>query len=298
MEKKDKMNNTSDISLSKQEDNNISEKEEEEEEKEKLILPKINKELIPTQYNKMTNFEKYKKITNQDVFITSNRINREKINLFKSNDINKEDFLIYKLLKEKIDISPYKNNNKSSNKKKKFVISEESLAHNSFFRKRQKKFLKEMKVSRLVTMPNSCKKIKIKNENIKSGEGDFLYDDSESENKGNDANRGNNKNNKNNLNLKLYDKVFENNKYKKLKSLEKKNIVLKDEGYDYYPSNWRKHRNCALKYKYDKNKNSIDGVTSLLQNINNRIKGTFDVFKVETENIFDDVLKNKDKITF
>ena len=56
--------------------------------------------------------------------------------------------------------------------------------------------------------------------------------------------------------------------------------------------------NCALKYRYDKNKKNINVVNALLKNINSRIKATFDGFKNETDDLFNDMLNNKEKLTF
>lgn len=43
---------------------------------------------------------------------------------------------------------------------------------------------------------------------------------------------------------------------------------------------------------------NINVINSILQNINNRIKATYDGFKNETDDLFNDMLNNKEKLTF
>ena len=61
---------------------------------------------------------------------------------------------------------------------------------------------------------------------------------------------------------------------------------------EYYPGEWKKARNCSLKYHYNKNKKSIDEVTELLQHIDGRVKVTFDIFKKTAEKDFDDIISS------
>ena len=182
---------------------------------------------------------------------------------------NNEDKIIYKLLKEKIDINNdrnyYLNQNKSSKNQ------------NTIYRRREVKELREVKVHKLLTNSRTYKNInKIKTL--------YLDDDNIV------------KNNGNNLNKKLYQEFNNTNKSKRFKTLEKKS-EKDDDSIEYYPNN-KKKINCALKYRYDKNKKSINAVNALLQNINNRIKATFDGFKNETDDLFNDMLNNKEKLTF
>ena len=55
------------------------------------------------------------------------------------------------------------------------------------------------------------------------------------------------------------------------------------------PGEWKKARNCSLKFLYNKNKKSIGEVTELLQNIDERVKITFAKFKKTAEKDFDDI---------
>ena len=105
------------------------------------------------------------------------------------------------------------------------------------------------------------------------------------------------KNNGINVNKKFYQQELnDNNKSKRYKTIEKKS-ENDDESIEYYPNN-KKKINCALKYRYDKNKKNINVINSILQNINNRIKATYDGFKNETDDLFNDMLNNKEKLTF
>lgn len=244
--------------------------------KEKLNLPKIKKELIPLQLSKVNSCKKEKfqrTKLDYETFLTSRKLDKY---LYNSNN---EDKIIYKLLKEKIDINNNRNyyiNLNKSTKKLKTEINEETLNQNSIFRRREAKELKEVKVRKLLTNSRTYKN----RSKIKSL---YLNDDNIV------------KNNGNNLNIKLYQDLNDSNKSKRFKTLEKKSE--KDESIEYYPNN-KKKINCALKYRYDKNRKSINVVNTLLQSINNRIKATFDGFKNETDDLFNDMLNNKEKLTF
>ena len=96
--------------------------------------------------------------------------------------------------------------------------------------------------------------------------------------------------------IKFYQQELnDTNKSKRFKTIEKKS-EKDDESIEYYPNN-KKKINCALKYRYDKNKKNIKIINVLLQNINNRIKATFHGFKNETDDLFNDMLNNKEKLT-
>ena len=268
-------NNKNDISNSKQEnkvdnDNNDKIDNEKEKEKEKLKLPKIQKEHIPFQLNK-TN-DKFEK----DTFLTSKIIDKEKLRI--SNDyisnLSNENKLIFDLLKQKINIR--KNRNPSQEKVYKSnnniltYINEASLYKNSHFRKREVKNLRKVKVSSLISTPtNIYKKINKDKNNLSC--------------------------NKKTIDIRLFQDI-NNNNLRRLKTIDKKGI--KHDTFDLIPSNLRKNRNCALKYKFNKNKGSIDVVASLLQNIGNKIKVSFDVFKNETEDNFNDFMYDNEKIDF
>lgn len=245
--------------------------------KEKLSLPKIKKELIPLQLSKINSYKRDKNQKSKfdfETFLTSRKLDKY---LYNSNN---EDKIIYKLLKEKIDINNNRNNcinqNKSS-KRLKTEINEETLNQNTIFRKREAKELKEVKVRKLLTNSRTYK-------NRNKMKSLYLNDDNKD------------KNNGNNLYIKLYQPDLNDiNKSKRFKTLEKKSE--KDDSIEYYPNN-KKKINCALKYRYDKNKKNINVVNALLKNINSRIKATFDGFKNETDDLFNDMLNNKEKLTF
>lgn len=249
--------------------------------KDKLSLPKIKKELIPLQLSKINSYKKDKiqrAKLDFETFLTSRKMEKY---LYNSNN---EDKIIYKLLKEKIDINSNRNynsiNQNKSSKRLKTEINEETLNQNTIFRRREAKELREVKVRKLLTNSRTYK-----NRNkIKSL---YLKDDDIDKNNGNNGN---------NLNIKLYQELNDRNKSKRFKTLEKKSEKDEDS-IEYYPNN-KKKINCALKYRYDKNKKSINVVNALLQNINSRIQATFDGFKNETDDLFNDMLNNKEKLTF
>ena len=246
--------------------------------KEKLSLPKIKKELIPLQLSKVNSYKRDKNQRTKldyEAFLTSRNYDKY---LYNSNN---EDKIIYKLLKEKIDINNNRNNYMNQNKSSKRLnteINEETLNQNIIFRKREGKELKEVKVHKLLTNSRTYKnRNKIKPL--------YLNDDNVV------------KNNGINVNKKFYQQELnDNNKSKRYKTIEKKS-ENDDESIEYYPNN-KKKINCALKYRYDKNKKNINVINSILQNINNRIKATYDGFKNETDDLFNDMLNNKEKLTF
>ena len=246
--------------------------------KEKLSLPKIKKELIPLQLSKVNSYKRDKNQRTKfdfETFLTSRKLDKY---LYNSNN---EDKIIYKLLKEKIDINNNRNNYINQNKSSKRLnteINEETLNQNIIFRKREGKELKEVKVRKLLSNSRTYK-----NRNkIKSL---YINDDNVV------------KNNGINVNKKFYQQELnDNNKSKRYKTIEKKS-ENDDESIEYYPNN-KKKINCALKYRYDKNKKNINVINSILQNINNRIKATYDGFKNETDDLFNDMLNNKEKLTF
>ena len=263
-------------------------------EKENIILPKIKKKFNSYE-NKMKvnkicqcekNYNSYNKV-NYPAFLTSTKSETEKINCYNSNkynirnDINNED-KIFKLLKEKIEIKPINPNIFHYNKTKNNLrsnnilityLNDASLLKNSYFGIREKRKLKEVKVGRILTLSNTYKQI---------------------------DNPNNVLNNNNILDLRIYrNKYAKNNKTKRFKTLDKKNI--KNDISDYINSNWRKNFNCSLKYKYNKNKKSIDEVTLKIEKIDQQVKKTFDIFKNETDEIFDkamDIKNDKKKKKF
>ena len=253
-------------------------------EKEKVQLPKIKKELIPYQNNMKVNklcqcdkaiISKIK--LNEPTFLTSQKFEMEKINLYesrRSNNRSKEEDNLYKLLKEKIEISPiksnkfhYKNKNIRSYNKLNTYMNEALLLKNSMFINRDINTLKKVKVGRLFTLSNTFKKIIINEENS---------------------------NNKNTIDLKIYKNIYDNyEKSKKVKTLDKKHI--KNDISGYIENNWRKNWNCALKYRYNKNKVSIDKMALKIKRIDKKSKYIFDGYQKETDDIFDEAMNVKDK---
>jgi len=271
-------NKNNDISISKQENkavnvnndiiDNIDTEKDKGKEKEKLKLPKIKKEHIPLQLNKTNH--KYEK----DTFLTSKNMEKEKLRI--SNDyisnLSNENRLIFDLLKQKINISKpspekvYKSNNNLM-----AYMNEATVYRNSHFRKREVKNLRKVKISSLITTPiNTYKKISKDKNNLSV--------------------------NKKTIDSRLFEDLYKNNNFRRLRTIDKKGI--KHDTFDHIPSNWRKNRNCALKYKFNKNKDSIDVVASVLQDLGQKIKVSFDVFKNETENNFDDFMYDNEKIDF
>lgn len=237
-------------------------------EKEKLILPIIGKELIPNQNKVQINelFKNGKNKLNNPTFLTLRTLEEEKINLYKSNNI------IYKLLKEKIEINPtnesfhnFQENQKlRSNNKLNIYINEPSLLKDSHSKYEEKKELKKIKVGKVFKLSNS-------------------FNDNDDDNI--------KLNKKKTIDLRINNNIYENNYYpRRLISLDKKY----NKNLDYAKSNWKQKLNCALIYRYNKNKESIDEVTSKINNMDNKVKAYFDGFKNETDIIFDEVLGIKD----
>ena len=270
-------NKNNDISNSKQEnkiindtnDINIDNEKEKVKEKDTFKLPKIQKEHIPLQLNK-TNHSKYEK----DTFLTSKNIEKEKLRISNEyiSNLSNENKLIFDLLKQKINISKpspekiYKSNNNLM-----AYMNEATVYRNSHFRKREVKNLRKVKISSLITTPiNTYKKISKDKNNLSV--------------------------NKKTIDSRLFEDLYKNNNFRRLRTIDKKGI--KHDTFDHIPSNWRKNRNCALKYKFNKNKDSIDVVSSVLQDLGQKIKVSFDVFKNETENNFDDFMYDNEKIDF
>ena len=72
-----------------------------------------------------------------------------------------------------------------------------------------------------------------------------------------------------------------------------KNIELDNNYMKYFTPNI-KYRNCNFKYKFNKNKEKINEVTSVLKNLEERTKATFNKFKDETDHIFHSIYYNKE----
>ena len=267
-------NNNNDTSFSFiNQNNNVNEKE-------KLELPLIIKEPFQNK-NKVNKICQYEKVDNSKLkldyptFLTSRNFEKNKLYLFKSNnDINNED-KIFKLLREKIEINIlnknryHYNTNKDlrSNNNINNYLNDASLYKNSIIINKDKNKIKQIKVGRLFTLPNSYNK---------------------------NCNHKEDLNCKNTIDLRIYKNISDNNtNLKRLKTLDKRHI--KNDISGDIQNNWRKNFNCSLKYRYNKNKNSIDEISLKIKDINNIVKKTFDGFKNETDIIFDEISNFKEK---
>ena len=108
-------------------------------------------------------------------------------------------------------------------------------------------------------------------------------------------NGNNNNESENKINLRNYYNMLENyDKSKIIKSISKKKIKSKLSDYMKF-NHWRKNINCALKYRFNRNQESIDKIASKIIKINNKSKIVFDKLKIEAENIFDEISIIRDK---
>ena len=261
--------------------NNISilDKNEALNEKEKVKLPKIEKEMTPLQnkyrLNKLCQCEKNNnskiKVSNP-IFLTKRRIESGKINSYKLINNNKTNDKIFKLLKQKIEINFIKKNsyqyntnkNLRSNKLKSY-IDDSSLYRNSYYERNRKKKIKRINIGELFTISKIIK--------------NNFYD---------------NESNDNTLDLRKYKNFNENeNNLKRFKTLDKK-YIQNDISFD-FQKNWKKNVNCALKYRFNKNKEFMDEIAKEIKYIDRKVKETFKEFHNETDDLFDDVLITKEK---
>ena len=89
-----------------------------------------------------------------------------------------------------------------------------------------------------------------------------------------------------------------NDNSKRVKKMRKfktqdKNIELDSNYMNNFTPNI-KYRNCNFRYKFNKNKDKINEVTSILKNLEDRTKATFNKFKDETDHIFHSIYYNKE----
>ena len=240
-------------------------------EKKILYLPKIKKQYFPLQHSikilnnnkENSNYLKYK--LNHPIFLTITKDEEEKTYLAKNNKSG--DKTIHDILNDKIKIN-YKNSPKERKKRelKSNVIlnrymNEAILYRKSFFQK------KEIDVGKIFELPFSQRNNDISNN---------LYENKRSR----DSNFNDNENAKN---------VKRMRKFK----TQDKNIELDNNYMKYFTPNI-KYRNCNFKYKFNKNKEKINEVTSVLKNLEDRTKATFNKFKDETDHIFHSIYYNND----
>ena len=227
-----------------------------------LHLPKIKKQYFPLQHsfkilnnNKDNNYLKYR--LNHPIFLTITKDEEEKNYLAKKNKSGEKT--IHDILNDKIKISfknspkECKNRDLKSNAILKRYMNEAILYRKSFFQK------KKVDVGKLLDLPFSPKNNDILN---------YLYD--------NKRTRDSNFNDTDNT-----QKVKRMRKFK----TQDKNIELDNNYIKYFTPNI-KYRNCNFKYKFNKNKEKINEVTSVLKNLEDRTKATFNKFKDETDHIF------------
>jgi hypothetical protein len=239
-------------------------------EKKILYLPKIKKQYFPLQHSikilnnnkENSNYLKYK--LNHPIFLTITKDEEEKNYLAQNNKSG--DQTIHNILNDKIKIS-YKNSPKEHKKKelKSSVIlnkymNEAILYRKSFFQK------KKIDVGKLLELPFSPRNNDILN---------YLYENKRSR----DSN--------------FNDNAKQVKKLRKFKTQDK-SIELDS---NYMNNNFTpniKYRNCNFRYKFNKNKDKINEVTSVLKNLEDRTKATFNKFKDETDHIFHSMYYNNE----
>jgi len=98
--------------------------------------------------------------------------------------------------------------------------------------------------------------------------------------------------NKKNINTNIYyrNDGREIKRIRKFKTQDK-NITL-DEPKDHLIPNLKK-KNYFLQYHYDRNKDKIDKITSVLKSLEDRSKISFNKFKNDTEQMFQSIYYNK-----
>ena len=231
-----------------------------------LRLPKIKKQYFPPQHsfkilnnnNENINYLKYK--LNHPIFLTITKDEEEKTIFAKNNKSG--DKTIHDILNDKIKIS-YKNSPKEKKKELKSNVilkrymNEAILYRKSFFQKNK------IDVGKLLKLPFSPKNNDILNN---------LYEKKRSR----DSNF--------NDNVKIVKKM------RKFKTQDK-SIEL-DNNYKKFFTPNIKYRNCNFKYKFNKNNEKINEVTSVLKNLEDRTKATFNKFKDETDHIFHSIFYN------
>lgn len=236
-----------------------------------IHLPKIKKQYFPLQHSikilnnnkESSNYLKYR--LNHPIFLTITKDEEEKNYLAKNNKT--VDKTIQDILNDKIKIS-YKNSPKDHKKRelKSNVIlnkymNEAILYRKSFFQK------KKIDVGKLLKSPFSPRNNDILN---------YLYENKRSR----DSNFNDNDNNK---------KIKRMRKFK----TQDKNIELDNNYMKYFTPNI-KYRNCNFKFKFNRNKDKINEVTSVLKNLEDRTKATFNKFKDETDHIFHSIYYNNE----
>ena len=237
---------------------------------EKLLLPKISNEYLLSQ-NNMNILNKIKDINNfkkKKVFLTSTKEEEKtkKNNFVLNNTINHENRIIHKILSDKIII-----NNKNSEKENKTKLFQRNIILRKYMNEallyRKSIFQKnKIQVGRIFKMSGSYNKNKINKEDL------FR--------------------NKLTIDISLNNKITERNKkLRKFKTLDK-NLEINNNN-DYLKPNVNKI-NCNLKYNYNKNQMKIEEISTILNNLQEETKVTFDGFKNQAFKIIDKASQKKD----
>lgn len=240
----------------------------------KLVLPKINKEYLPSHYNiKIFNKISNDKIINQKskirIFLTSPKEDeQEKNNIITlNNKINPEEKVIHKILSDKIIIN--KKDSEEENKNKIFqrnlilkkYMNEAILYRKSYFKRNK------IQVGKIFKMPYSYDKYIFQNKNLDE---DKIFIEPSI----------------NNSRLNQSRKVL-----KKFRTLDK-NIEL-DNINEYFKPNLKK-LNCNLKYKYYKNQMKINEINTILDNLHDESRAIFDGYRNQAYNIIDKASPKKE----
>lgn len=242
----------------------------------KLFLPRISNEYLPSinsikilnKINDNNNNIKQKSKIIKQVFLTScKEEEKEKNNILAlNNTINHENKIIHKILSDKIVI-----NNKNSEKENKMKIFQRNIILRKYMNEallyRKSIFQRnKIQVGRIFKISGSYDKNKIIKEDLIRNK---LTIDSIVNNKISDRNK----------------------KLRKFKTLDK-NLEINNLN-DYLKPNINKI-NCNLKYNYNKNQMKIEEINSILNNLQEETKVTFDGFKNQAFKIIDKVSQKKD----
>jgi hypothetical protein len=238
----------------------------------RILLPKINREYkiknnikiskILFANNNKNNNNRKSKSTKNDLYLTisreENNDNKENLDLIENN----ENKLIKKLLNNKITIS---NNSSYKDKRRKLFkrniilkkyMNEAILYRKSIFQKNQ------------ITLGKIFKPFSFEENNIV----EFT------------------------INKKSMESTIHNKKERPIKRIKKfktldKNVELKKTIEDFKPS-LRKKLHCNLKYNFNKNQIKINEINSEINDIESKIKFTFDGYRKDTNDIIHKVYKH------
>ena len=242
----------------------------------KLLLPNISNEYLPSEkkikilnkINDNNNYFKQKSKKERKVFLTSFKEEEiDKNNIFAfNNTIDHENRIIHKMLSDKIII-----NNKDWEKENKAKLFQRNIILNKYMNEallyRKSIFQRnKIQVGRIFKISGAYNKNKIiKEDSIR---------------------------NKFTIDVNLNNKITEGTKkLRRFKTLDK-NLEINNSN-DYIKPNSKKI-NCNLKYNYNKNQMKIEEINTILNNLQEESKVTFDGFKNQAFKIIDKVSQKKD----